>query len=147
MKLVLGKTYMPLHYGVKLVLNIDYESVVSRQLVEKISERSHLSTHALHKGHDTDQTEEADPTLWDEARRKCVFEGRKPRCQDGQEAAKAVRSQYVSAVGFQEEADDLGRALETWSDATTQYWVSFGRKGQILFSGNFATFRTKLVFW
>ena len=113
----------------------------------KISKRSHHSTHALQKGHDTDQTEEAVPTLQDEARRKCVFEGRKPRCQDGQEAPTAAFSQYASAVGFQEEAEELGHALKTWSDATTQYWLSFGQKSQILFSCKFATFRTKPVFW
>ena len=27
------------------------------------------------------------------------------------------------AGGFLEEADELGDALETWSDATNQYWV------------------------
>ena len=62
---------------------------VSRQLIGKICKRSHHSTHALQEIHDTDQTEKAHPTLWDEARRKCVFEGRKPGCQDRQEAAKS----------------------------------------------------------
>ena len=131
--------------GLKPVLNIDFEFVVSRQLIGKISKRSHHSTHALQEGHDTDQTEKAHPTLWDEARRKCVFEGRGPGCQDGQEAANAACSQNASAVGFQEEADEFGHALETWSDATTEHWVSFGRKSQISFSGMFATFRMKLV--
>ena len=50
-----------------------------------------------------------------------------PRCQDGQEAAKAAISQYARAVGFQEEADELGHALETWSDTAAQYWTSVGR--------------------
>ena len=65
------------HNGVKLVLNIDFESVVSRHLMGKISKRSRRSTPALQEVHDTDQTEKADPTHCDEARRKCVFEGRK----------------------------------------------------------------------
>ena len=50
------------------MLNIDFESVVPRQLMGKISKRSHHSTHALQEGHETDQTEEANPTLRDEAR-------------------------------------------------------------------------------
>ena len=90
------------------MLNNDFESVVSRQLMEKISKRRNHSTQPLHEARETDQTEEADPTLWDEARRKCVFEGRKPHCQDGQEDAKAACSQYASA-------DELGHALETWT--------------------------------
>ena len=68
-----------------------------------------------------------------------------PRCQDGQEAAKAAISQYARAVGFQEEADELGHALETWSDTAAQYWTSVGRKSQIPLSGKFATFRAKPV--
>ena len=57
------------------MLNIDFESVVSRQLMGK-STRNH-STHALHVGQEPDPTQEADPKLWDETRRKCVFEGKK----------------------------------------------------------------------
>ena len=91
-------------------------------------------------GQEPDQTEEADPTLWDEARRKCVFDGKEP-----QEDAKAECHQSASAVGFQEEADELGHALDTWSDTTTQNWVSAGRKSQILLAGKFSTFRMKLV--
>ena len=56
-----------------------------------------------------------------------------------------VCSQYASAVGFLEEADELGDALETWSDTAAQYWVSVGRKCQIPLTGNFSTFRMKLV--
>ena len=69
------------HYGVRITLSIDFESVVSRQLIGKISKRRNDSTRALREGHEPDRTEEADPTLWDEARRKCVFDGKKPRCQ------------------------------------------------------------------
>ena len=72
------------HHGVKLVLDINVGSVVSRQLIGKISKRSSHNTNAL-QGQSTHHTEEADPTLWSEARRNCVFEGKKPRCQDGQE--------------------------------------------------------------
>ena len=39
-------------------------------------------------------------------------------------------------VSFLEEADELGHALETWSDATNQYWVKVGTPS----SGKFATF-------
>ena len=42
-----------------------------------------------------------------------------------------------------EEADEWGHALETWSDATTPYWV--GRKSQFPLSGKFATFRMRPV--
>ena len=58
------------HYGVKLVLNIDFESVLSRQLVGKISRRSHHKVGATHEGPDTDLMEEADPILWNAARLK-----------------------------------------------------------------------------
>ena len=52
------------HYGVKLVLNIDFESVLSRQLVGKISRRSHYKLGATLEGSDADLLEEADPALW-----------------------------------------------------------------------------------
>ena len=70
-----------------MVLNNDVESVVSRQLTGKISKRRNHSTQPLHEGQVTDQTEEA----------------------------KAACSQCASAVGFKEEADELGHALETWT--------------------------------
>ena len=121
---------------------------MSRQLTGKISKRRNHSTHATHEGQASDQTEEADPALWDEARRKGVFDGKQPRRQDGQDDAKAACSQHASAVGFQEEAEELGHALETWSDTAAQYWVSVGRgrKSQILLSGKFATLRMKLAY-
>ena len=97
------------------------------------------------QGQSTHHTGETEPALWNEARRKCVFEDKKPRCQDGQEDTQVACSQHASACGCLEEADELGHASETWSDATTQYWVKVGRKSQILVSGKFATFRTKLV--
>ena len=71
---------------------------------------------------------------------------KKPRRQDGQDAAKAACSQYASADGFQEGTDELGHASETWSDTSVQYWMSVGRKSQIPLSGKFATFRLKPVF-
>ena len=132
------------HYGVKLVLNFNFESVVSRQLVGKISKRSRHNTNAL-QGQNTYHTEEADPALWNEARRNCVFEGKKPRCQDGQEDTQAACYQYASACGFLEEADELGDALETWSDATTQHWVKVGRTCQIPLSGKVANIRMEPV--
>ena len=46
---------------------------------------------------------------------------------------------------FLEEVDELGHALETWSDTAAQYCVSVGRKSQILLTGHFATFRLELV--
>ena len=96
------------HYGVKLVLNIDFESVLSRQLVGKISRRSHHKVGATLEGSDADLLEEADPSLWDAARLKSTFEGRKPRCSLGQETAEAACSQYANAVGTLEESDELG---------------------------------------
>ena len=133
------------HYGVKLVLNIDFESVLSRQLVGKISRRSHHKVGATLEGSDANLLEEADPSLWDAARLRCAFEGRKPRCSFGQETAEAACSQYANAFGTLEESDELGHALETWSDATAQHWASSGRVGQLTLSGKFAKFRMKPV--
>ena len=48
-------------------------------------------------------------------------------------------------VVFLKEADELGHALETRSDATTPHWVKVGRMTQIPLSGKFATFRMKPV--
>ena len=48
-----------------------------------------------------------------------------------------AQAQLVSRT----EVDEFGHALGTWSDTTTQYWVSVGRKSQIPLSGKFATFR------
>ena len=45
----------------------------------------------------------------------------------GQEAADAACSQNANAVGVLEESDELGHTLETWSDATAQYWASSER--------------------
>ena len=121
------------------MLNINFESEVSRQLIGKIRKRSRHNTNAL-QGHNTHHTEKADPAIWNEARRNFVFEGKKPRCQDRQQDTQAACSQYATACGFLEEADELGHALETWSDATTQYWVKV-----VPLSGKFATFRMKPV--
>ena len=63
----------------------------------------------------------------------------------GQETAEAACSQYANAVGTLEESDELGHALETWSDATAQYWASSGRVGQLTLSGKLAKFRMKPV--
>ena len=133
------------HYGAKLVLKIDFASVLSRQLMGENSKCSHHKVGATHEGPDTDLMEEADPMLWDEARLKCTFEGRKPRCSFGQETAEASCSQDASAVGTMEESDELGHALETWSDATAQYWASSGRVVQPTLSGKFAKFRMRPV--
>ena len=75
-----------------------------------------------------------------------TFEGRKPRCSFGQENAEAACSQYANAVGTLEESNELGHALETWSDDTAQYWASSGRVGQLTLSGKFAKFRM-IQFW
>ena len=56
------------HHGVKLVLDINFGSVVSRQLTGKISKRSSHNTNAL-QGQSTHHTEEADPALWSERHR------------------------------------------------------------------------------
>ena len=131
-------------YGVKLTLSINFGSVVSRQLIGKFSKRNRHNTNSL-QGLCTQHTESADPAIWNEARRNCVFEGNKPRCQDGQEDTQAACSQCAHACGFLEEADELGHALETWCDATNQYWVKVGRMCKTPWSGKFATFRMKPV--
>ena len=118
------------------------KTVVSRQLIGKFNKRDRHNTNAL-QGLSTQHTDSADPAIWNEARRNCVFEGKKPRCQDGQEGTQAACSQYAHACGFLEEADELGHALQTWSDATNQYWVKVGRMCKTPSSGKFATFRMK----
>ena len=133
------------HYGVKLALSIKFETVVSRQLMGKLNKRDRHNTNAL-QGLSTQHTESADPAIWIEARRNCVYENKKkPRCQDGQEDTQTARSQYAHACGFLEEADELGHAVETWSDATNQNWVKVGRMCKTPSSGQFATFRMKPV--
>ena len=120
-------------------------SVLSRQLIGKINRRRQHKVGATHEGPDTDLMAEADPILWDAARLKCTFEGRKPRCSFGQETAGVACSQCANAVGTLEEFDELGLALETWSDATAQYWASSERVGQPTLSGKFAKFRVRPV--
>ena len=143
MKLV--NQYLRPTLRVRITLNIDFASVSVQTASGTLSKRRTHNTEASHVRQISDQTEEADPTLWDEARRRCVFNGNQPRCQDGQESAKMACSQNASAVGFLEQADELGHALDTWSDTAAQYWVSAGRKGQIPLTGSFANFRMKLV--
>ena len=100
---------------------------------------------ASHDSQVPDRTEADDSARWEGARRSCVFAGRQQRCQDGQEIAKMACAQCANAVGFLEEADELGQALETLSDTAAQYWASVGRQGQIHLKGGFATFRLKPV--
>ena len=116
------------HCGVQLVLNIDFESVLSRQLVGKISRRSHYKVGATLEGSDAD-LEEADQSLWEAARLKCRFEGRKPRCSLEQETAEAACSQYANAVGTLEEflwklgampQLNTGLLLEGWDNSRRQ---------------------------
>ena len=101
---------------------------------------------ASHDSQVSDGTEADDSARWEEARLCCVFVGRQPRCRDGQEVAKMACSQCANAVGFLEEADELGHAFETWSDTAAQYWARVGRQGRNLLTGGFATFRLKPVF-
>ena len=111
-------------------LNINFESVVSRQLIGS------QNTNAL-QGQNTNHTEEADPALWSEARRKCVFEGKKP-------AFKTDRKTPMHVPNVQERVVSWKRHMswaETWSDATIQCWMKVGRMSQITLSGKFATFR------
>ena len=61
------------------------------------------------------------------------------------EVAKMACSQCANAVGALEEADELGQALETWSDTAAQYWAGVGRQGRIPLTGGVATFRLKPV--
>ena len=110
----------------------------------KISRRNHHKVGAT-QVRDADFLDEADPSLWEAARLKCTFEGRKPRCSLGQETVEAACSQYANAVGTLEESNELRHALETWSDAPAQYWASSGRVGQLTLSGKFAKFRMKTV--
>ena len=48
-----------------------------------------------------------------------------------------------NAVGFVDEADELGHAMWTWSDAGAQYGATEERKGRSPLSGGFATFRLR----
>ena len=114
-----------------------------RTMVSSLS--NHHKVGATLEGSDADLLDEADPSLWESARRKCTFEGRKPRCSLVQETAEAACTQYANVVGTLEESNGLDHALETWSDATAQYWVSSGRVGQLALSGKFAKFRMKPV--
>ena len=86
------------HYGVKLAPSIKFETVVSRQLMGKYNKRDRHTTNAL-QGLSTQHTESVDPAIWNEARRNCVFEGKKPRCQDGQEDTQSACSQHTRACG------------------------------------------------
>ena len=110
------------HYGVKLVLNIDFESVFSRQLVGKSADA--ITTRWAQHWKVRTLTCWMKPThhFGKQQDSKCTFEGRKPRCSLGQEAAEAACSQYATAVGTLEASNELGHALETWSDATAHYW-------------------------
>ena len=101
------------HYRVRLVLNIDSNRWSPGSSWWKSA--NEVITARMHSKKDRRRTKLRKPTqhFEDEARLKCVFEGKKPRCQDGQEVAEAACSQCASAVGFQEEAVELGHALET----------------------------------
>ena len=130
------------HYGVELTLNINFGSVVSRQLIGKFSKRNRHNTNAL-QGQNTQHTEEADPALWNEARRNCVFEGKKPRCQDGQEDTKLHAPNMLTRVVSWKRQMSWATLWRPWSDATNQYWVKVGRMCQTPSSGKFGTFRMK----
>ena len=94
------------HCGVKLVLNINFDSVVSRQLIGKISKRSRHNTNAL-QGQSTHHTEEADPSTVERSKTQLCFRRQEAAFQDGQEDTQAA-CKRVSACGFLKEADELG---------------------------------------
>ena len=77
-------------WGVRIPLNIDFESVVSRQFIGKISKQRNHNTQAPHEGQGSDQTEKADSAIWDEARRKCVFDSK----------SRAVKTDRKTPVKF-----------------------------------------------
>ena len=56
-----------------------------------------------------------------------------------------MASHYADAVGFLDEADERGHALETWSDAAAQYWANVERQRRSLLTGGFATFHLRPV--
>ena len=59
------------------------------------------------------------------------FSGREPRCRDGQETGEMACSRYADAVGFLDEADEIGHALETLRDTAAQYWQSWNAKDDL----------------
>ena len=111
------------HYGARITL--------LQLMGAAFSKRRNHYVEASHDSQVSDRTEADDSARWEGARRSCVFAGRQQRCQDGQEIAKMACAQCANAVGFLEEADELGQALETSSDTAAQYWASVGRQGQI----------------
>ena len=123
------------HYGVRITLNTDFESVVVLHLMGAYSKRRNHDAEALHDSQVSDRPVADNSARSKEARRSCVFAGRQPRCQDGQEVAKMACSQCANAVGV----------LETWSDTAAQCWAGVGRQGRIPLTGGVATFRLKPV--
>ena len=98
--------------------------------------------HALRVGQEPDQSVEADPTLWDEARRKCVFDGKKAAL------SRRAGKRHGGMFPIRKRSWFPGRGRRVgprFGDTTTQFWVSVGRKSQIFLSGKFATFRMKLT--
>ena len=109
--------------------------MVSRQLIGKFNKRDRHNTNVL-QGLSTQHTDSADPAIWNE--------GKKPRCQDGQEDTQAACSQYAHACGFLEEADELGHALEL--ERRNEPMLGKGLMNvQNLSSGHFVTFREPCV--
>ena len=128
---VLKSVHWGAHYGVRITLNADFKSVVVFQLTGAYNKRRNHDVKSLHDSQVSHRTKGDDSARWEEGRRSCVFVGRQLRCQDGQEVAKMACSQCANAVGFLEEANELGHALETWSDTAARYWAGVGRQGRV----------------
>ena len=76
------------HHGVRITVNIDFDAVVSRHLIGALSKRRSRNTEEPHARQGFEHSKGANPALWDEERRRCVFDGNRLRSEDGQGDAK-----------------------------------------------------------
>ena len=123
------------HCAVRITLHIDFGSVVARQLIGALDTRRSHDVEASHDSHVSDRARADDSAGWDEARRSCVLQEGNRVAKNGQEAAKMACSQCANAVGFSDEADELGHAWETWSNTAAQCWATAGRQRRLHLAG------------
>ena len=125
--------YFLVHHilGVRSMVNMDFDSVVARQLIGPSTNGETMTWKHLATVNFLPCLTRGFGTLGGSKTQMC-FNWKAAPCRDGQEAA---RNAWLP----------LGYALETWSDAAAQYWATAERQGRSLLTGGLATFHLRPV--
>ena len=101
------------HYGVRIMLNTDFELLASRQLMGAfIKRRKHNTEKYLMSGRVLSNLREQIQHSGKKLDAGAFLTCTRPRCQDGQHGANMACTQHANAVGILEERDELDRTFD-----------------------------------